>query len=94
MKIITNSVPRDLVYGIDLTEKERKEFDYIDADNFPCHDFLRYRGNVYDVNEFMRCNGNEFMSNWDGYSDDSYFSGIVIKFVDDNERVIVGRYYS
>jgi hypothetical protein len=29
---------------------------------------------------------------WDGYRSDSYFSGIVVRYVDDGERVIAGLY--
>jgi len=93
MQIITNGVPRYTVDGYDLTAKERAEFDYMpDIDSGL---FFRYRGNVYDIGEFMRVDTNEsHLENWHGYSSDSMFSGVLIRLVDNGESVIVARYYS
>jgi hypothetical protein len=92
--IRTNNVPRNPVYGYELSEKERKEFDYIDAEHFDGHSFLRYKGELYDLSDFMRATDIADLKGWDGYASDSYFSGIVIKYVDNFERVIVGTYIS
>jgi hypothetical protein len=92
--IRTNNVPRNPIYGYELSEKERKEFDYIDAEHFDGHSFLRYKGELYDLSDFMRAREISELSAWDGYASDSYFSGIVIKYVDNFERVIVGTYIS
>ena len=100
LTIVTNRQPRELLALCDLPEKARKDFDYIeDEDQFSPRLFA-YKGNYYDVCEFMltprdepaRQELNELAA-WDGYSPDSYFSGVVLKYVDDCERVIVGRYY-
>jgi hypothetical protein len=88
--IITNNVPRDVLYSHELPAKELAEFDYLD--NPEEASFFRYKGEVYDLGEFMRGGGE--LSAWDGYQSDSYFSGILVKYAQDNERVIVGRYYS
>ena len=101
LTIVTNRQPRELLALCDLPEKARKDFDYIeDEDQFSSRLFA-YRGHYYDVCEFMRTPDNEparqelnELSTWDGYASDSYFSGVVVKYVDDCERVIVGRYYS
>jgi hypothetical protein len=93
MKIITNNIPRQLIYGYELTEEEKKDFDYLGED-IDGHDFFRYKGNVYDPDEFMRIENNSELKNWDGYSSDTYFSGVLIKYTQDNESVIVGRYFS
>jgi hypothetical protein len=93
-KIKTNNVPRNLLYGYELSKKERKEFDYIDAEYFDGHGFFRYKGEVYDPSDFMRATDIADLKGWDGYASDSYFSGIVIKYVDNFERVIVGTYTS
>jgi hypothetical protein len=93
-KIKTNNVPRDLVYGYELSEKERKDFDYIDAEHFDGHSFMRYKGELYDLSDFMRTTKGMGLLDWDGYASDSHFSGIVIKYVDNFERVIVGTYIS
>jgi len=99
MKIITNNQYRNLIYGYELTDKERAEFDYLD--DIDSHEFFRYRGQAYDPSDFMATPHNEparqelnELSNWDGYSSDSYFSGIVIKYSNDFEQVKVGLYLS
>jgi hypothetical protein len=96
MKIITNNQPRDVISGYELTEKECKEFDYIDweavrkGEDAP--DFFRYKGNVYHLQdaEVSRIKG------WDGMFSESFFSGVLIKYIegDYGEVVIVGRYYA
>jgi len=94
IEIITNNHPRQLIYGYELTEKEKEDFDYLE--DIEIHDFFRYKGQVYDPSEFMGIEHNldpEF-SKWEGYSSDSYFSGIVLKYTKDMESVIVGRYLS
>ena len=102
IEITTNNIPRQQIYGYELTEKERREFDYIDG--IDTHDFFRYKGNVYDPGEFLYLRhpywsfGSEIPEYWDGISHDSFFSGIVIKYVEDEiwapGSLIVGRYIS
>jgi hypothetical protein len=94
MEIITNNQWRNLKYGYEMPEKFRNDFDYIDQAEFDTHDFVVYRGQWYDVNEFMSVEGNSPFTGWYGYASDSFFSGIVIKLSDDNEKVIIGRYFS
>lgn len=107
MKITTNNVPRPLVLGYELTAKERKEFDYLDDEQLQYRSFFRYRGNVYDLSQFILIyhNGQGMeafghydhtgeLKGWDGIMTDSYFSGIVVKYVNDYEDVIVGTILS
>lgn len=97
--IITNNVPRDVLFGYDLTDNERASFNYYDADEIGAQEFFRYRGEVYDLGEFMPADLAPFpvasynspLSDWDGYLGDSFFSGVVVKYAEDCERVIVGR---
>jgi hypothetical protein len=93
--IKTNNVPRNLIYGYQLTAKERKEFDYISDEDIVTRDFFRYKGRIYDIQEFMRIDNHSDsgMRQWQGYHSDSFFSGILIKYVNDNEQIIVGTYY-
>jgi hypothetical protein len=92
LTIKTNSHYRPLIYGNDLTAKERKEFDYYNDGALYDASFFRYKGCTYDLGKFMRCpNG---LSLWDGYESDSYFSGVLIKFSGCGEYVKVARYYS
>ena len=91
MKIITNNQPRLLLYGYELTNKEKQDFDYLDDTD--SHNFVKYKGNIYDVSEFISTYNMDSLKDWDGYSSDSFFSGILIKYID-SDTVIVGRYYS
>jgi hypothetical protein len=101
LTIITNNVPRDVLDGYDLTLGERAEFDYLDwsaiEQGEDSASFFRYKGEVYDLGEFGHTFGMPEFSPiraWDGYISDSFFSGIVVRFCDDFERVVVGRFYS
>lgn len=77
--IYGNNHNRPLVYGYELSDKEKKEFDYIDNIDEKFTGF-RYKNNVYDLNEFERIEKNHpFFNVFDGYISDSFFSGIGIK---------------
>ena len=98
MTIKTNNVPRPIIYGYELTDKELSEFDYYTNEDLEMRQFFRYKGQVYDLGEFMRvtdtmknCHG---FDGWDGYCSDSFFSGILVRYSDDFESVIVATYYS
>lgn len=93
--VITNNVPRDVLWGLELSEKERAEFDYLNPDELDYATFFRYKGEVYDLGEFMRIDEpvSSIFKGWDGYSSDSFFSGVLVRYVDDGQ-IVVGRYYS
>lgn len=104
MQIITNNVPRDVIYGYELTVEEQKEFDYLnwdkpDQDN-DIHNFFRYKGQLYDLEEFQPTTElhspevKELKDGWQGYQSDTFFSGTLIRYVEDYERIVVGRYYT
>lgn len=93
LKIKTNYVPRHTVNGIDLTPKERKEFDYYTDEILAFSCFVRYRGEVYDLSEFLITDKKGELGRWDGLRTDSYFSGILLKFCHDSEQVLMGRAY-
>lgn len=101
----TNNVPRDIIDAYELTEAEQSEFDYLDWDAIKRGEgsasFFRYYGELYDLGEFMADTGilkgsglPDYLSSWDGYQSDSFFSATVVRYVDDFERVIVGRVYT
>ena len=58
LKITTNNVPRDIIESHQLTEKERKEFDYLDWEAIERGEdsayFVRYRGELYSLSDFVR----------------------------------------
>lgn len=54
--------------------------------------FFNYKNAWFDTCEFMRTPS--ALNAWDGYQSDTFFSGTLVRYVDDFERVIVGRYFS
>ena len=104
MNITTNSQWRQFVYGYELSERELADFDYIDPEELPTHNFIRYRGTVIDPSEFMRITDTmmlhadnadrDLMAEWDGYMSDSYFSGLLIRYSDDCEEYQIATYTS
>ena len=92
MEIRTNNVPRWIIYGHELSNKEKQDFDYLD--DIDSAEFFRFKGSVYAVSDFMHTGNNPDLKGWHGYASDSYFSGVLIKLVNNNEAVIVGQYFS
>jgi hypothetical protein len=97
VKIITNNVPRDIIDAWDLTRAEREEFDFVDWDAVEAGndnpEFFRYKGNLHYLGDFMRWDGceNEELLKWDGYSSDTYFSGLLVRYAGD-EHVVAWFY--
>ena len=83
MKIITNHHWRNFLYGYELTDKEKEEFDWIDPEEFDTHSFFRYRGSTYSIQDFMV---SSILPGWHGFHGDSFFSGVAIKLSDDGEQ--------
>lgn len=99
--IRTNNVPRLVVDDYELTDKEQAEFDYIDWDAIKRGEdsatFVRYKNRLYDISEFQTTDPlPDFnpLRKWEGYLSDSFFSGIVIRFCQDMDYVIVGTFYA
>jgi hypothetical protein len=94
--IKTNHQWRELVYRYDVPDEILKsQFDYQDPENI-LDGFFKYRGYWYHIDSFMtvqRDAPSEF-KDWSAYASDSYFSGVVIKFSKDCERIKVGTYFS
>lgn len=95
IEITTNNQPRELLAWMDLTEKERKEFDYILPEEHGEFRFFRYRGQIFDFEQFMPIGSvirDRFPGGWNGYASDTYFSGHLIRFVEDGDAIVVGRF--
>lgn len=91
MTIKTNYHPHPVIRAEDLTADERKEFDWIDTSDTLTWDdaeFFRYRDSVYCLSDFEATN----VAEWDGQHTDSFFSAILVKYVNDGDDVIVGLY--
>ena len=95
LTIKTDHKWKNFLYGYELTDKEKAAFDYIDVEEIDSRDFLRYRGILYDPNDFMRTGSHGCpFKDWHGYASDSYFSGVLIKISEDGEQYQAGTYYS
>lgn len=96
MTIKTNHKPRPIIYGFELTPKERADFDYYDSEELDHASFFRYKGQVYDLSEFQRitpCDDSP-VTKWHGIMITSYFSSLLIRLSDCGESVTVGAFYS
>lgn len=105
IKIVTDGKPRELKCFMDLTERERADFDYINDDDFYSQRFVKYKGCWYDVDDTQRISGwpksNVFdfavnpghpFAKWDCITSESFFSGVLFRYTNDFESVICGRY--
>lgn len=103
VEVICNNVPRDILEGYELSASERADFDYLDWDAIERGEesasFFRYRGEVYDLGDIPAVDSRpdvapDWQAGWDGIATDSFFSGILVRYVEDFERVVVARFYS
>ena len=98
MKITCNNKPRQFIYGYELSVKEREDFDYLNPEELDARDFVRYKGVLYDTGEFMRVTPGvancqrEGWEKFDGYFSDSFFSGVLLKYIDP-DNCIMASYY-
>lgn len=99
----------DVLDAHELTEEERREFDYLDwqalEDGRDSASFVRYRGDTYDLGEFLAVDASRVFSDnpftdWHGRQDQTFFSGVLVRYVtededgtyDYGERVQMARY--
>lgn len=90
MKIVCNNQPRKVIYGYELSNKERREFDYLSSEDLDTREFVRYKRCLYDTGEFVRVTNS--VTNWDGYFSETFFSGVLIKYID-AETCIMASYF-
>ena len=90
MTITTNNQPRDLRGFWDFSEADqstiREEFDWMEDLEGDCS-FFKYKGNIYNLADFMHSGSPE---GWDGNAPNSYFSGVLVKLSSDCEKVTCG----
>ena len=107
MGIKTDNKWRPLAALADLPEKAQKEFEYIDGDSIYDLRFVKYKGVWYDAMDTQRITISTYrmgwamlvakdhpFAKWSAFISDSFFSGVLFKFDEDSDRVIVGTYYS
>lgn len=100
LTIITNNHERDVLYGHELTDAERAEFDYIDWEAEKrgeiLSEFVRYKGELYDLHDMERSN----VPGWDSMVTDTFFSAVLFRWPRegrdgiDGEHIICGRCYA
>ena len=88
-EIVSNNQPRNMLYGYELTATERAEFDWISDEDLPSTDFVRYKGRVYCISEFVRSPDWLNEMGWHGCSPDSAFSATLIS-LHDSDQVVMG----
>jgi hypothetical protein len=101
LTVVTNNAPRETMCFSDFSVKDqvklREKFDWMDENEIEeTYSFFKYKGEILHLSEFMNVNYScpTELKGWDGYLTDTYFSGLVVRLVSDNEEVVVGRFYS
>jgi hypothetical protein len=109
VKIYGNNQSRPLYYFDQLPERYKKvaknDFDWINSSETSSwneEQFFIYKDQLYCLSDFMAVNNSvynpnppQWMKKFDGYNHDSFFSGILIKYdQDDNEYIKVYTYIS
>jgi hypothetical protein len=93
-KVITNNIPRDLIYGYELKfydqlnyEEIRSDYDWLNDDEFETSEFFIYKTNVYSLHDFMAVhnrvhnpNPPDWLKPWDGYHSFGFIGGLVIRY--------------
>ena len=106
--IVTNNKPRDILYYHELTEVHQREVDKdMDwLDDKTIAELVVYRGQVYALDEFMAVHNRFYNPNppawmlpYDGYTNDTFFSGVLFRYAKDDcgdldtERVVMATFY-
>ncbi len=98
VKIFGNNHLVPLIYGNELSDKEKKEYDFLDEEELETSQFFRFKNWTYYLGNFMRLSNNSPFENcpikFDGHAGDTFFSGVLVTFCEDNEFVKVYTYYS
>lgn len=96
MEIVTNNQSRVLLDWEELSSAEQAEYPV--EQQYRRVDYTRFKGRVYCVDEFVTTTTlpqDHPFRKWDGYSADSAFSGVLIRYdKHDYDRVVLARYYS
>ena len=99
LNVVTNNQPRKLMGLFEFNSKDqvkiREKFDWMDEVE-DTYSFFKYKGEIMHLSEFLNLNSScpGELRNWHGYSSDTYFSGVIVRLVNDNEEVVVGSFFS
>jgi hypothetical protein len=96
MQITTNHQARELISAFELPtanyNKLRKQFDYLDDQDFDSSMFFTYKGEIYCLADFIRLDGDLLAKGWQGIYNWHAFGGLVVKIKDSCQSVVVGTY--
>jgi hypothetical protein len=93
LTIKTNHQFRDFTYRYDVPASVlADQFDHLSEDDVS-DSFVQYRGHWYHTSDFIRTH-DSFPGKWDGYTSDSFFSGVLIRLSRDGERCQLATYYA
>ena len=102
INIVTNNVPRDVLYGYQMNHRVLKEEFDIETESMNddemsdlcSRQFVTFRGVWYNLQDFITTAPGpwnhglpEEFEGWDGYSSDSFFSGVLLKYARDDGRM-------
>jgi hypothetical protein len=100
-KVITNGHPRPVILASELTEDDLRRLGYTPDEG---DTFVHYRDWIYPISDFSTTWGLSRNSEgsttpadlqgWHGFLSDSYFTGIVLRYTEDNDFVVVGRFHT
>ena len=107
LKITSNWVKRPLLAFHDLDPDVQQDFDYVKEEMQWQPRFVQYKGEFYDALDTqyitldppskmgwgMHVEPDSPLAKWDSIISETYFSGVLFKF-DQDDNVVVGRYYS
>jgi len=97
LTIKTNNRARHLFYAweVEYSQRDqfRKEFDWMEQEEFDRAMFFKYRSQYYALAEFIRCEGDLLAKGWQGQLCQTVFSSLLVKIIDSHQSVIVGRAY-
>lgn len=83
-------------YGYELPKKWRKSKDWLKGEEFDNANFAYYRKWYFALDEFMRIEpsaATRGFRGWDGYLNETYDSGVIIKVSSNGDRYKIGRFY-
>jgi len=100
MDIITDHKWKNFKYGYEVPKKVLDDYDWLsDDDKFD--GWFKYRNNWYHLSDFMDCHNQMYSPNnpfrelgYDGYLNDTFFSGLLIKLSEDLEQYQVALFLS
>jgi hypothetical protein len=94
--IVSDYKPKEIISGYDLTDKEKKDYDFLEPDELDSsYSFFRVSGQVYYLGNFMKLDGYRESETrfWDGAEGTSYFSSNLVKYNDSGDSVYFASSY-